>query len=88
MDLALLGSIEPFYHETAFPISFVEFVGAGSHEGGSKLTEATFCKWRHCLCHEVNEEERGAFHITQAHKHPCPLLPRAMAFVPYGFVLV
>ena len=33
------------------------------------------------------QEKRGAIHITQAHKHSCPLLPTAMAFVLCGFVL-
>ena len=36
----------------------------------------------------IEQEERGAIHITQAHNHTCPILPTAMAFVPYGFVLV
>jgi len=36
----------------------------------------------------IEQEERGAIRTTQAHKHPCPLLPTAMAFVPFGFILV
>jgi len=36
----------------------------------------------------IEQEERGAIHITQAHKHSSQLLPTAMAFVPRGFVLV
>ena len=40
MDLALSGSIEPFYHETGFPITFM---GAGCLEGPPQLPkEASF----------------------------------------------
>ena len=37
----------------------------------------------------IEQAERGAIRKSpQAHKHFCPLLPTAMVFVSYGFVLV
>ena len=37
----------------------------------------------------IEQAERGAIRKKpQAHKHFCPLLPTAMVFVSYGFVLV
>ena len=37
----------------------------------------------------IEQVERGAIRKSpQAHKHFCPLLPTAMVFVSYGFVLV
>ena len=38
---------------------------------------------------QIEQAERGAIRKSpQAHKHFCPLLPTAMFFVSYGFVLV
>jgi hypothetical protein len=37
----------------------------------------------------IEQAERGAIRKSpQAHKHFCPLLPTAMVFISYGFVLV
>merc|ERR1719329_1785856 len=45
-------------------------------------------KWGGIAGH-IEQAERGSIHKSQqAHKNFCPLLPTAMVFVSYGFVLV
>ena len=42
----------------------------------------------HCGSYRAGRERGAIYKSPQAHKHFCPLLPTAMVFVSYGFVLV